>query len=692
MALDHIQITPDQEENFNLSTLPEILRIRAQQVPERIALIYLRDGFQDEEKMTYKQLFDDAFEIALKLTHSNYSGERALMFYPPGLSFVKALFGCFLAGVIAVPAYPPRKNRSLDRIMALVKDSGARLVLSTDEIRRSTERSFSDVSELQELRWISTSQYTDRLPDDSNNISPDSKLLYSPDPGDIALLQYTSGSTGKPKGVMVTHRNFICNLEFLKQAFEISSETIAVHWLPVFHDMGLVFGVMEPVYSGYTGILMPPVSFIQTPSRWLQAISRYKATLAGAPNFAYDLCVSGISDDECKDLDLSHLRTLYNGAEPVRKKTLETFSEKFKPFGFRPEMFYPTYGMAEATLILSGGNPRDIPSIIEVDKIALEKNRIRLTDAGDINAYSLVSVGWPRIDTKIIIVNPDTFESCPEDEVGEIWVSGSIVTAGYWNKPEETKAIFSAEIKGEEGTKYLRTGDLGFFHKGELFISGRLKDLIILRGRNYYPQDIEYFIENCYNSLRANASAAFSVTIDDVENLVIVAEVERTAIRDLNVEEVCNAIRIKISEEMELSVYAIQLLRTASILKTSSGKIQRKACREAFLNKSLEVVGESILEEEKNENERSVKETAFDLTIIQAWLMTWIHIKLKISLERIDLSKPLVVYGLNSMKAIRLQQDFLDKFGVNFPPYLFFEKISLKDLTERAHKLIQENS
>ena len=689
MALDHFQINPNQEENSNLRTLPEILRMRAQQVPDRIAFIYLKDGFQDEEELTYKQLLDDAWDIAFNLTKGNHSGERALMFYPPGLSFVKALFGCFLAGVIAVPAYPPRKNRSLDRIRALVKDSGARLVLSTDEIRQSTERSFSDVDELQELRWISTNNIAGQLSNERTGMFPDSGILYTPDPGDIALLQYTSGSTGQPKGVMVTHRNFIRNLEFLKQAFEISSETIAVHWLPVFHDMGLVFGVMEPVYACYTGILMPPVSFIQSPSRWLRAISRYKATLAGAPNFAYDLCVSGISENECKDLDLSYLKSLYNGAEPVREKTLETFTEKFKPYGFKPEMFYPTYGMAEATLILSGGNTGDIPVIIHADKIALEKNRIRLAEAGDINAYSLVSVGWPRIDTKIIIVNPDTFESCPEDEVGEIWVSGSIVTKGYWNNKIATNDIFNAFVKNDNGGPYLRTGDMGFFHDGELFVSGRFKDIIIIRGRNYYPQDIEYLAENSHPDLRKNACAAFSVSRDGTEHLVIVAEVERTALRDIKVNEICEAIRMVISEETELEVAGIVLIRTASIFKTSSGKIQRNACREAFINKTLDIVGESVFKILSSGEESNAENP--DLIAIQAWIMTWIHLKLKIPLERIDLAKPIIVYGLSSMKAISLQQDFLSRYGVNFPPYMFFERISLKELAARAHKLILES-
>ncbi|MDX9905775.1 MAG: AMP-binding protein [Bacteroidales bacterium] len=518
--------------------------------------------------------------------------------------------------------------------------------------------------------------------------SPNRQIAQSPN-RQIALLQYTSGSTGRPKGVMVTHHNLMRNLEFLRQAVELTPDSISVHWLPVFHDMGLVFGVLESIYTGYTGILMPPVSFIQKPSRWLKAITRYKATLAGAPNFAYDLCVADISEDECKDLDLSSLKSLYNGAEPVRASTMKAFTGKFGPFGFREEMFYPTYGMAEATLMLSGGKVCDKPVVVYVDKTELEKNRIRIVAEENENAYSLVSVGNPWIDTSITIVNPDTLEPCPGDVVGELWVSGSIVTKGYWENDEETRNIFNAYTASNGRGPFLRTGDLGFFHEGKLYISGRLKDLIIIRGSNYYPQDIEYLAENSHNAIRANCSAAFSVIIDDTERLIIVAEVERTAMKDLNVEEVVNAIRTKIAGEMELAVYGIQLIRTATIMKTSSGKIQRKACQRAFLSHSLEVVGESFLTDYKEDNDKSISPP--DLVAIRAWLMTWIHLKLKIRLEKIDLSKPITVYGLNSMKAVQLQQDFLENFQVNFPPYLFFERISLNELSERALRLIKES-
>ncbi len=452
--------------------------------------------------------------------------------------------------------------------------------------------------------------------------------------------------------------------------------------------MGLIDGVIEPVYTGFPGVIIPPVAFLQKPVRWLKAITKYKGTHGGAPNFAFDMCVDGISEEERQGIDLSSMNTLYCGAEPIRKSSFERFVATYKDHGFTTGQLYPCYGMAETTLIISGPDAGRGPVYLGISGNDLELHKITPVPDHNPDSRYLVGVGYPWIDTDVRIVDPETLSLCREDEVGEIWVSGSIVTAGYWKKPEETKQVFAAHIKDEPGCHYLRTGDLGFFHRGELFISGRLKDMIIIHGRNYYPQDIEFLAESSHPALRPNASAAFSITVEEEEKLVILAEVERTALRDLDAEAVCDAVRQKIAEEMELAVYAIQLLRTASILKTSSGKIQRKACKEAFLHKTLEAVGGSILD--ASPVTAGTESASTDMVSIQAWLIAWIHIKLKISIERIDPARPITSYGLTSMKAVNLQQDFLNKYGVNFPPYLFFERISMRELAERAFKLIKE--
>ena len=678
MGLENFLHGTITEEDTYTYTICDILKFRAEKTPDKVAFIFLKDGETEEEKITYKQLYGQAWKISHSIRNRGISqGERALLLFPPGLEFVKTLFGCFYAGIYAVPAYPPRKNRSFSRIISIVNDCDPKLCITISDIRESFEKNFLDVAELRSLLWISV--------DRESSVSDDFTYMIKPE--DMAFLQYTSGSTASPKGVMVSHSNLMRNLEFLHQCYELTPDTKSVHWLPVFHDMGLIFGVIEAIYAGYTGILMPPVSFIQKPVRWLWAISRYGAALGGAPNFAYDLCATKTTDEDCQGLDLTALRTLYNGAETVRKETLERFSERFKPYGFLPENFHPTYGMAEATLILAGGRVSEKPFYLYVDKDALEKHRIVIRDESDPGASCQVSVGRPWIDTKMLIVDPESLHRCRKDEIGEIWVSGSIVARGYWNKPGDTAETFQAFTKDTREGPFLRTGDLGFFYESELFVTGRLKDLIILRGRNYYPQDIEYLAEKSHPALRPTASAAFSVDLDGEERLVIVAEVERTAIRGLDIEAVCDAIRQQVAEELEQEVYAIQLLRTASILKTSSGKIQRRACKAAFLSSVLEVVGESILENKSLAFEPAAASS--DAVSIQAWLMAWINGQLKIPIENIDPNKPVTVYGLNSMKAVQLQSAFLQRYGINFPPYLFFEKITIRELAERSSRLGQ---
>ncbi len=673
-------------DTFNY-TLPEILQTRAQYTPDNTAFIFLKDGEDDEERITYLELDRAARKIAAGLIALNMKGERALMLYPGGIDFIKALFGCFYAGIIAVPAYPPRKNRSVERIKTLVIDSGAKIVLSMEDIFASCERSFSDLDDLRNLNWI----LTGNIPNNEEDF-PYSNIA-KPAPSDIALLQYTSGSTGLPKGVMVTHKNIVRNLEFIRQSFNLKPQSVSVTWLPSFHDMGLIDGVLGPVYNGYLGVLLQPVAFIQKPLRWLKAIAKYKGTHGGAPNFAFNLCVDSITEEERRTLDLSTIETLYCAAEPIRKETFERFIQVYKDHGIRKESLSPGYGMAETTLIISGPEAGRGPVYLCVSGSALERNRIVTTDPDNPDSRYLVGVGYPWIDTRVEIVNPDTLEVCGKDEVGEIWVSGSIVTAGYWNNEEITKQTFGVKIpaggQSSDGSKdslqYLRTGDLGFIHDGEIYITGRLKDMIILHGRNYYPQDIEYIAEHSHPAIRQSASAAFSIEVDSTEKLVIVAEVERSYIRTLDTEAVCDAIRNNIAEEFEQQVYAIQLLRTASIPKTSSGKIQRKACKEGYLNKTLEVVGESLAESPAGDIKSNV-----DLVAIQAWLMVWIHLKLNVALEKIDTGRMISAYGLNSLKAVQLQQDFLQKFEVNIPPYIFFDKITLGELSEKAFALYKE--
>ncbi|MGE5318175.1 MAG: AMP-binding protein [Chloroflexota bacterium] len=674
--LNFLNDTITIEDTYNY-TLPEVLQTRALHTPDKPAFIFLTDGDDQEERVTFKELDHAARSIAARLIGLNMKGERALMLYPGGINFIKALFGCLYAGIIAVPAYPPRKNRSLERLRLMVVDSGAKIVMATDEIFNASNKNFQDVEELKNMNWMITDKAEGDLPD-NNFIRPGYE--------DIALLQYTSGSTGMPKGVMVAHSNIMRNCEFIRTSFSFSTQSTGVSWLPSFHDMGLVGQILQPVYTGFTSVLMAPVSFLQKPIRWMKAFSKYRGTMGGAPNFAFDLLADNTTEEEREGLDLSSIVTLYCGAEPIRKSTFTKFIETYTNYSFKTEMLYPCYGMAETTLITSGPPALRGPVYLTVSGNALEKNKVLKVPETEPDARHLVGVGYPWLDTTVRIVNPDTLQLSKPDEIGEIWINGTSVTKGYWNNKKVTDETFRAELEGDD-LQYLRTGDLGFMHEGELYITGRLKDMIILHGLNYYPQDIELVAERSHEALMPNSSAAFSVLVDEIEKLVIVAEVKRSFLRDLDVHGIADAIRHSVSDEFELEVYGIQLLRTASILKTSSGKIQRKACKQGFLEKSLEVVGESVLEAGLD---HGTSETTIDLTSVQAWLMVWIHLKLGVSLDRIDMGKNISAYGLNSLKAVQLQQDFLQKYGVNIPPYIFFEKMTVKDLSEKAYKMLKE--
>ncbi|MCF8228335.1 MAG: AMP-binding protein [Bacteroidales bacterium] len=664
------------EEDTYTYSLTDVLKIRAEKEPQKTAYIFLKDGEDEEERITYGELYQSALTIAGKIRKNSKEGERALMLYPPGLEFVKALFGSFFANIIAVPVYPPRKNRSLNRIMSIVDDSEASLVLTTDYIHSSFHKNFSDIQSLKELYWIVT-----------EGINAGPKFSGEIFNEDIALLQYTSGSTGTPKGVMVTHKNIMRGSEYIRQCFMHSRKSTSVSWLPDFHDMGLFDGVLQPMYTGYLGVLFPPVAFSQKPTRWLNAMTKYKATHSSAPNFAFDLCVEKIDEKESMELNLSSMDSLLNGAEPVRKETLDEFAKHFEKTGFRENVLYPGYGMAETTLMISGGFVNEKPVYLKLVKKEFEKNLIVLARNNKSETCFQVGVGHPWIDTVVRIVDPDTKQECNENEVGEIWVSGSVVTKGYWNREKETKETFHAYIADKGEGPFLRTGDLGFLRDGELFVTGRLKDLIIIHGRNIYPQDIELLAETSHEGIRANCSAAFSMDENGSENLHIAAEVERMYVRNPDVEGISDAVRQAVYDEFDLEVKGVILLRTASIPKTSSGKIQRKATKKAYLENKLNIVGVSILGSETGKEDSDVE---VSLSSVQSWLIAWLSINLKIGIEKINPKRPIVAYGLNSIKAVVLRNDFLKTYGVDFPPYLFFEKMTIEDMAEKAMELIEE--
>jgi acyl-CoA synthetase (AMP-forming)/AMP-acid ligase II len=570
-------------------TMVDLFQQRAEKYANQVMYIYLMDGELEEVQITYSEMARRAQRIAAWLQERKLVGERALLLFPPGLDFIAAYFGCLYAGVVAVPSYPPRLNRPSPRIQRIVGDSQAMVVLTTQDIYSSMEQRFEHTPDLKELTWLDTASLPAGLEEHWRYPAIDSDSL--------AFLQYTSGSTSQPKGVMVTHANLLHNLNLIRTGFRLYEGFNGVIWLPNYHDMGLIGGILTPMYLAGQCVLMSPLYFLQRPLRWLQAISRYKGEASGGPNFAFDLCVEKTTPEQRQELDLSSWQVAFSGAEPVRAETIENFANAFAVSGFKRSAFYPCYGLAEATLFVSGGNGPAEPKTYWFSKEALGEGRVVPVQPDSPDAQPFISCGFSHLDEKIAIVDPEQMVRCPADTVGEIWVSGGSIARGYWRQPEETERVFNAHILDEKNKglpgegPYMRTGDLGFLYENQLFITGRKKDLIIIRGTNHYPQDIEATVEKCHPALELAGGAAFSIDLDGEEQLVVVHELKRT-MRNADQNEIFLAIRRAISENHDLQLAGIQLLKPLSVPKTSSGKIQRHACKEGYLKGTLEVVGE----------------------------------------------------------------------------------------------------
>ncbi|HEY9422517.1 MAG TPA: AMP-binding protein, partial [Thermoanaerobaculia bacterium] len=493
--------------------------------------------------------------------------------------------------------------------------------------------------ELEAVRWLPTDLLAGVAP-----VAP----LPEPDPQALAFLQYTSGSTADPKGVMVTHANLLHNERMIGAAFGMDEESVVVGWLPLYHDMGLIGNVLQPLHAGARCVLMSPVSFLQRPMRWLEAISRYRATTSGGPNFAYELCLRKADPEALAGLDLASWRVAFNGAEPVRPSTLERFAETFAPCGFRPEAFYPCYGLAEATLFVTGGERGSWPRI----------------------SGSRVSCGHAWMGQRLAVADPETGMELPTGVEGEIWIAGPSVARGYWKNAEATVQDFNAFLETGEGP-FLRTGDLGVLDGGELYVTGRIKDLIILRGRNLYPQDIELTAERSHPDLRPGNGAAFSVEIAGEERLVVVHEVERR--RREGFEEVAEAVRRAVAEEHEAQVHEVVLIRTAGLHKTSSGKVQRGLCRRLYLTDGLPVVSRSALTAAESAPEAGLVLTRGGLaalepderrTMLTAWLGERAAAVLGVSAVPPD--QPLTGLGLDSLTAVELKGG-VEALGLTLP-------------------------
>jgi acyl-CoA synthetase (AMP-forming)/AMP-acid ligase II len=566
--------------DIEIATLVDLLRLRAEQHGER-GYTFLVDGEEETVNLPYQKLDRLARAIAARLQQLGLGGERVVLLYPEGLEFVAAFFGCLYAGVVAVPAYPPRFGKPTPRLRAIVNDAQVMAVLTTQTILEKQDSLLHHAPYLQELNWLVSDTISEDLAEDwrSPGVSRDT----------LAFLQYTSGSTAIPRGVMVSHGNLMHNSALIHRCFEHTPDSLGLTWLPPYHDMGLIGGILQPLYGGFPVVLMSPMHFLQKPVRWLEAISRYQATSSGGPNFAYDLCVQKVAPEQRATLDLGSWSVAFNGAEPVRHHTIKQFSEAFAPCGFRPEAFYPCYGLAEATLLVTGGEKRLTPVARLFGTRALGEGKGEALLSDQAGAQMLVSSGQVADGLEAAIVDPETTIQRPSGEIGEIWVRGPSVAQGYWDRPIEARQTFQAHLQETGKGPFLRTGDLGFLLDKNLFVTGRLKDLIIIRGRNYYPQDIELTAESSHQGLRAGCGAAFGVDIDGVERLVVVQEVKREHRRG-NTAEMLAAVRKAIFQQHQLRPYAVVLIRPTTIPKTSSGKIQRHAARASFIDGTLIII------------------------------------------------------------------------------------------------------
>lgn len=587
-------------------TIVSYIRENAINNPSGLAYRFLDDVDLSPKDLTNRELFNRVDEIAGYLSQRCNPGDRVLLLYPPGIDYIVAFYGCLMAGVIAVPLYPPRKNKKSDRIFKVTESCRAEIALTVnseiDVIKGCWD---AENKQNYSLEFVAT---------DLLNVGHRLDDGFEPELDMVAFLQYTSGSTGVPKGVMITHQNIISNCEHLITTSTSHSKDVFVNWLPQFHDLGLVTAILLPIYLDATSVLMAPATFIREPVNWFKAISKYKGTLCGAPNFAFDLCISKISEEKLVGIDLSSWRVAYNAAEPVRAETLKHFTARFNQYGFKPETFYPGYGMAEATVLISGGCVDELPKILSVSKQQLAQHKVALCDETSDDSTYIIGCGRSPEPHEFRVVDPESLIEKCEGEVGEVWFRGPSVSPGYWQMDELNRSVFNQPLNGEAG--YLRTGDLGTIVDGELYITGRIKDLIILNGKNYYPQDIELSTEKSEPAIRRGQVAAFSVSEKGVESLVVVAELKREAFRKVNVESVVANIRQAVRSDHGVQVDRVVLLKPYAIPMTSSGKIQRRQTKQMLLNNEFSPVGQST-----NEQNRAIiaPETETEQQLLKIW-------------------------------------------------------------------------
>jgi acyl-CoA synthetase (AMP-forming)/AMP-acid ligase II len=580
---------------MNFTNFFEVVDYHATENPEALACTLVDKTLAVSAQVTYAELHALAKKLAKRLLQQGMKGQRALLVYPNSIEYLVAFLGCIYAGVIAVPVFIPRKSMHMGRLMSIIRDAAPSVALTNQKTYHHIHAFCEAYPELGSLSWSVTDELLAE-PTEYDGWKPQDLI------GDtIAFLQYTSGSTSDPKGVMLTHSNLLINQQMMQQAFQHDKHSIIAAWVPFYHDMGLILQALQALYVGCHCIIMSPMDFVQKPYVWLKVISDFRVTSTAAPNFAYDLCVEKVSLEEKKTLDLSCWTLALNAAEPVSAKTLRVFSAAFAECGFRATAFFPAYGLAEATVFITGKKDKlELPKVIIADRHALSRKQLVLQGAESSRTVPLVSCGVPFAPAVLKIVDVNTLKECKPGQVGEVWVKGPSISEGYWQKPRVSQETLKVCLCSDPDSVYLRTGDLALFHEGEIYICDRLKDMIIIHGQNYYPHDIEKTIEACHPTLVPSACALFSFeTAEGALKVVLVAEISRHYTRDMDEQEstafreITDAIRFIVNETYDIRLNDVVLIRQASIPKTTSGKIQRSACRQAYMSNMLKKVNVS---------------------------------------------------------------------------------------------------
>ena len=646
--------------------LGTLLSARADATPDRVAYRFLGDT-AGPTACTYAELARAVVTIAAAIRAGRSRGERVLLLYPPGLEFIEAFLACVGAGAIAVPAPPPnpiKPKQSLQRLVCIVESARPTFALTLSSVLAAVGPVVGDLPAFAGIRWIAT----DELLRTSTERAP---LEASPSDA-IALIQYTSGSTSDPKGAALSHRNVLENVDCFDVGWTHDPDSLIVNWLPAFHDLGLVYGILAPLRYGVTGVQMSPLDVIQRPASWLRAISAHRATHSCGPNFIYDLCTKKISDAECAGIDLASWRVALTAAEPVHAETLTRFSARFAQYGFRSRTFCPGYGLSEATCKVVATRAEDDPVVLTVRADMLERHLVERAPPGA-GARAVVACGRPDAGVSVRIVDPETRTPVAPNAVGEVWVAGHGVAQSYWENPSATADSLRAKLNGDDPQPYLRTGDLGFVHDGQLFVTGRLKDTIIVRGANHYPQDIEYTAQEAHAAVRAGCCAAFSYEEGGEERLAVVLEVD-TRSANFDADQVIAAVTKAIAEGHGLRAHRVAVIRAGTIPKTTSGKIQRRACRRALFDGALDIIAS-----EDGELAGSPKVARSELRARVVDVVSGIG---AIRKERIRTDQSLHSLGVDSLAGVNIAYEIGLMTGHDVPSELLTEHDTVEKLVD----------